>query len=196
MKRENAGARHYGRLFSALTMSSALILAALVFVGCATETETTDQTAAAPLKLPVSLNDVMVALVNQAADPIWVAAWHNPSTDEEWRELERRATQLEIAGALLPIPGTGPVDDEWVSQPNWSKWAGQLRDVGAEAVVAVHSRDLEAISATGDKIVEVCEGCHAEFKLDLPTGGKFGELSPTAADLGEEEDNAEEAGDE
>ncbi len=26
-------------------------------------------------RLPVSLNDVMVALVNEAADPLWVAAW-------------------------------------------------------------------------------------------------------------------------
>lgn len=147
--------------------------------------EDTASAAAAPAvnRLPVSLNDVMVAMVNQAADPIWVAAWHNPSTDAEWRELERRAYQLQIAGALLTVPGNGPVDDEWVSQANWPKWAGQLRDTGAEAVLAVRRRDLPAISAAGDHIVDVCEGCHAEFKLALPTGGKFGELSPTEADL-------------
>lgn len=143
--------------------------------------------AAETLKLPVSLNDVMVALVNQAADPIWVAAWHHPETDKEWRELEREAYRLEIAGSLLPYAGTGPIDQEWVAKEGWKRWADSLRDAGAGAVTAVQSRDVEAVAAAGDRIVEVCEGCHTEFKLDMPTGGKFGELSPTAADLEKEE---------
>ena len=53
---------------------------------------------------------------------------------------------------------------------------------------AVAARDITRISSAGDEIVEVCEGCHFAFKPDLPTSGKFGELSPTAADFdGQEE---------
>jgi len=141
--------------------------------------------AQATMRLPVSLNSVMVAMVNQAADPIWVAAWHNPKTDKEWRELERRAVQLEIGGALLGIPGTGPMDAEWAGNEKWQKWSDQLREVGAGAVVAVKARDLDAISKVGDRIVEICEGCHLDFKPALPTGGEFGELSPTARDFEE-----------
>lgn len=133
--------------------------------------------------LPVSLNTVMVAMINQAADPLWVAAWHHPETDKEWRELERRAVQLELGGALLGIPGTGPKDQEWTSNEQWKMWSGQIRDVGADAVVAVKARDLDAISKVGDRIVEICEGCHIDFKPALPTGGEFGELSPTAKDF-------------
>ena len=141
---------------------------------------------AAVARLPVSLNALMVAMVNQAADPIWVAAWHNPSGEGDWRELERRAVQLEVGGALLQVPGTGPLDDAWAGSSAWQDWAGQL--VGADSVTAVRARDLEAISAVGDRIVEICEGCHIEFKPALPTGGQFGELSPTEADLENGED--------
>ncbi len=183
-------------------IKSKILTAALASVamtaGCAEQAEQPSAPAAAPapapaveaapagvMRLPVSLNSVMVAMVNQAADPIWVAAWRNPESDADWRELERRAVQLELGGTLLTVPGTGPLDDNWTSDANWQKWAQQLSDVGAEAVDAVKARDIGAISSVGDAIVEICEGCHIDFKLALPTGGEFGELSPTAEDFEE-----------
>ncbi len=134
-------------------------------------------------RLPVSINDVMVALVNDAANPIWVAAWHQPSSDAEWNALERRAYQLKLAGSLIAYPGTGGLDDKWAAKPAWRRWSNELRDAGTEAIEAVESRDLERIGLVGDRIVEVCEGCHIEFKLPYPTGGKFGELAPTEMGL-------------
>jgi len=157
-----------------------LVSASLFLTAAHAEPKASEQ---ATMRLPVSLNSVMVAMVNQAADPIWVAAWHHPETDKEWRELERRAVQLELGGTLLGIPGTGPMDDKWASSEKWQKWSNQLRDVGAGAVVAVKARDLDKISKVGDSIVEICEGCHLDFKPALPTGGEFGELSPTARDF-------------
>jgi hypothetical protein len=139
-------------------------------------------------RLPVSLNAVMVALVNQAADPIWVAAWRSPESEADWRELERRAVQLELSGALLSVPGTGPLDDKWTRNPQWQQWAIQLQRTGSDAVAAVKARDLQAISSVGDAIVAICEGCHMDFKLALPTGGEFGELSPTGDDFAEYRD--------
>ena len=62
-------------------------------------------------------------------------------------------------------------------------WSDQLRAVGKNAVTAVQNRDMTAIAEVGDRTVEICEGCHTEFKLSFPTRGKFGELSPTEADL-------------
>ena len=137
-------------------------------------------------RLPVSLNAVMVAMVNQAADPIWVAAWRNPETEADWRELERRAVQLELAGALLGVPGTGPLDDAWAGSADWQRWSNDLKVVGENSVRAVRSRDLEALALVGDDLVEVCEGCHIQFKPNLPTGGQFGELSPTEGDFAQQ----------
>jgi hypothetical protein len=140
-----------------------------------------------PFRLPVSLNEVMVALVNHSADPIWLAAWRNQETDKDWRNLERMAYQLQVAGALLVIPGNGPKDEEWTGNPQWVTWANQLEAAGDRAVKAVAARDITRIASSGDEIVEICEGCHIAFKPDLPTSGMFGELSPTAADFEAEE---------
>lgn len=139
--------------------------------------------AADTFHLPVSLNEVMVALVNHAADPIWLASWRNPESERDWRELAYQATQLELAGALLVIPGNGPMDEEWTSNPQWTAWANRLEAAGNRAVKAISARDLERISRSGDEIVDVCEGCHLAFKPDLPTSGLFGELSPNADDF-------------
>jgi len=35
------------------------------------------------------------------------------------------AVQLEVGGALLAIPGTGPNDQEWVADPAWQAWASK-----------------------------------------------------------------------
>lgn len=134
-------------------------------------------------RLPVSLNMVMVALVNQAADPLWVAAWHNPETERDWRNLGRLAVQLELAGALLVIPGTGPMDEAWANNPDWQAWAGRLQQAGLDAVAAVQARDTAAISSVGDQIVAICEGCHNQFKPDVPAAGSYGEPSPSEAEF-------------
>ena len=159
-----------------------LWLTALILVASSSIADDDGETSA-PERLPISYNDVMVALVNEAADPIWVAAWHDPETEREWRDLERRAYQLKLGGALLAQPGTGPVDAQWAADPAWRKWAIKLRDAGTAAIAAVESRDKQTISRAGDIIVEVCEGCHTHFRPPVPTGGKYGELSPNEADL-------------
>jgi hypothetical protein len=94
-----------------------------------------------------------------------------------------RAYQLQLAGSLIASPGTGALDDKWAAKPAWLQWSNQSRDTGADAVAAVENRDLAAIGSIGDQLVEVCEGCHTEFKLPFPTGGKFGELSPVPSDV-------------
>lgn len=170
-------------------------LIALLLTGCE-RAQTPESTSTAPVqttpapvstppaaRLPVSLNEVMVALVNHSADPIWRAAWRNPQTDADWRNLERMAYQLEIAGALLMIPGTGPMDEAWTANPAWNTWSKNLQFAGKRAVDAVAARDIVSIDVIGSDIVEICEGCHIQFKPDLPTGGLFGELSPTEGDF-------------
>lgn len=134
----------------------------------------------AKLVLPISINEVMASLINHSADPIWIAAWRNPATDKDWRELEHLAKQLQIGGALLSIPGTGPVDETWTSRSEWQEYAAQLEQAGSRAVSAARSRDVELITRAGDEIVATCESCHIEFKPDLPTMNIYGDLSPTA----------------
>ena len=166
----------------------AVLLAALAGLAI-TQSMAKTQTDVGPAlqQLPVSLNDVMVVLVNHSADPIWVAAWRPPEDDKAWRALERNAFQLEIAGSLMTTPGTGPKDAEWAADPRWQAFSKQLHEAGRRAVEAIAARDMDAIRQSGDEIVEICEGCHMVFKPGDPTGGSYGELSPTAADFEEQD---------
>lgn len=136
-----------------------------------------------PFRLPISINEVMASLINHSADPIWVAAWQNPQTDRDWRELEHLARQLQVGGALLTIPGTGPVDEQWTSRSEWGEYSMALSEAAGRAVNAARSRDVELIGRAGDEIVDICESCHIDFKPDLPTMNIYGELSPTEDDI-------------
>lgn len=135
------------------------------------------------LRLPISINEVMASLINHSADPIWIAAWRNPQTDEDWRELEHLARQLQVGGSLLTIPGTGPMDKSWTDEPGWQRYSTQLSATASRAINAARSKDVELISISGDEIVDICEGCHIDFKPDIPTMNIYGELSPTAQDF-------------
>lgn len=126
--------------------------------------------------LPVSLNEVMVALINKAADPLWAASWNSPQTEQDWRELEHLAYQVELGGALLKYPGTGPLDREWTSSPDWQALSEQLSQDGARAVNAVRSRNRDLMDRAGGQLVDTCEACHRAFKPDLPTMDMFGDL--------------------
>lgn len=130
------------------------------------------------LRLPISTNELMASLINHAADPIWVAAWRNPQSDRDWRELEHLAKQLQIGGALLSVPGSGPVDEMWTKRDEWQLYAGSLSKAAERAVYAARSKDIELIGRAGDEIVDICESCHVDFKPGLPTMNIYGELSP------------------
>jgi hypothetical protein len=136
----------------------------------------------AEARLPISINEVMASLINHSADPIWIASWRNPQSDRDWRELEHLARQLQVGGALLSIPGSGPLDDEWTSNERWVGYADQLSAAAGRAVNAARAKDPQLITRSGDEIVDICEGCHIDFKPDLPTMNIYGELSPLPSD--------------
>ena len=162
----------FSRLIRPLTRISLLIALLAGLQACQQDPPAQQET----LRLPISINEVMASLINHSADPIWVAAWRNPQTDEDWRELEHLAHQLQVGGALISIPGTGPVDELWTRRGSWREYANALSVTAGRAVNAARSRDVELIERSGDEIVDICESCHIEFKPDLPTMNIYGEL--------------------
>jgi len=158
------------------------LLLVLLVGGCGESTQSSDE-GMQQARIPISINEVMASLINHSADPIWVAAWRNPQNDRDWRELEHLARQLQVGGALLSIPGTGPMDDEWTANAAWVGYADQLSAAASRAVNAARSRDVGLLSRSGDEIVDICEGCHIDFKPAYPTMNIYGELSPLPSDL-------------
>lgn len=162
-----------------LILAFSAFIASVILSAC---TPTAEQ-AVEEVRLPISINEVMASLINHSADPIWIAAWRNPQSDDDWRELEHLARQLQVGGALLTIPGTGPADRIWTDDSAWIAYSEQLSNAAARAVNAARAKDVGLIGRAGDEIVDICESCHIDFKPALPTMNIYGELSPTADDI-------------
>ena len=80
-----------------------------------------DQGAATNAKPEVSINAVMVALVDHAGHQLWnvEVEGHAPKTDADWENVEEHAVQIAAAGPAITVGGTGPSDAIWVKSPTW-----------------------------------------------------------------------------
>ena len=129
--------------------------------------------AAQDISLPISINEVMVALVDHASEPVWLDAYEPPKTDQGWLETRYNAYQVVIAGKLIQLPGIGPNDRDWVSDPDWRAKANEMSSAGIEALRAADAKDVAALNAAGDRLVASCEACHAKFKPGLTSMGVY-----------------------
>ena len=144
-----------------------------LFYGCNSGAPQQAPAATPGVKAAVSINAVMVALVDHAGHVVWNAEQEGraPKTDEAWEDLEHHAMQIASAGTLIALGGTGKADLGWAQLPDWKAHAQALTDAGLAALKAVHGKNLEALVKANGQLVEVCERCHKEFKPELPTEG-------------------------
>lgn len=158
----------------------ALVLSCLVAVASCTAPPPPEQKPAAqpvpeavPLRSPVSINAEMVTIVDHAGHQLWDVErpGRAPKTDAAWANVEEHATQLAAAGALVSMAGTGINDVVWTGSAGWQKWSRALSAAGLAALKASQERNLDALVAANGQLVEACEGCHKEFKPQLPSEG-------------------------
>lgn len=120
---------------------------------------------------PVSINAEMVALVDHAGHELWEVEKAGPKANVNWENVEHHAIQIAAAGALVRSAGSGVNDREWVSSPGWQKWAQAMSDAGMAARKAAQDKNRDALVTANGQLVDACEGCHKEFKPDLPSEG-------------------------
>jgi hypothetical protein len=142
-----------------------------------------------PLFLPTAtIQDLMDSEIDPAADFIWGsvgtiitaagAEERQPRTEEEWKELRRKAITLVEATNLLLIPGrhvaskefpsAGPgvfssaeIERELAADPSsFDAFALGLREVALRELLAIDHRDVAALSAAGEALDNACEACH------------------------------------
>lgn len=132
-----------------------------------------EPTAPTTATLNVSINEVMVALIDHAGHNLWDVeqAGKAPKTDADWKNVSEHAVQIAAAGPAITVGGAGPRDAEWVKTPSWHMYAQRMSDAGLAAVKAANTKNLPALVVANGQLVESCESCHKEFKPDLPTEG-------------------------
>ena len=130
----------------------------------------TVSTAAVP---EVSINAVMVALVDHAAHNLWDVEREGraPKSDADWANVVEHAIQIAAAGPAITVGGTGPSDAVWVKAPAWRSHAQRMSDAGVAALKAANSKNLDSLVIANGQLVEACEACHKEFKPSIPTEG-------------------------
>jgi cytochrome c556 len=150
-----------------------MLLSATLFVSaCSTPpAEQSAQQAADAYKPVVSLNQIMVNIVDPHSHEIWDATANPakaPKTDEEWRNVRHAAVTLAAGGSLTSMSGNGPKDQVWRSQKDWGKLSQAVSDAGLAATEAVQNRSVAALSKAGDQLLQACLNCHKEYKLTIP----------------------------
>jgi hypothetical protein len=127
---------------------------------------------AAPVEMPVSINALMVSMIDHAAHHIWdYGAMERAIRDEEWTIVEYYAIQLAAAGPAITLGGTGELDKVWVQSPLWIDHARDMSSVAQQAIIAAQDHDKVMLQRVGNDLTDACEGCHRLFKQDLPTEG-------------------------
>jgi hypothetical protein len=122
---------------------------------------------------PVSINAQMVSVVDHAGHALWDVEreGREPKTPADWEIVAEHAIQIAAAGTLITLPGTGPNDLTLTQQADWKKWARALSDAGLAAFKASEARDMKALVTANSQLVEVCEGCHQQYKPSIPSEG-------------------------
>lgn len=144
---------------------------ALLLAGCAApQQEAEAQPEAPPFQSAVSINEVMVGVIDHNAHILWNTSLEEyaPKNDHDWHELEHAAITLASAGNMILIPCCGANDANWVADPDWQRYTQQQTDAALRILEAVENRDLNTIEVAGGEIVDACTGCHQQFKPDLP----------------------------
>jgi hypothetical protein len=123
--------------------------------------------------LRISINAVMVALVDHAAHNLWDSEreGNQPKSDADWQRLDEHAVQIVAAQAAITAGGTGPTDKVWMQSPAWHDHAQRMADAALAALAAIKRKNMDTLIVANGQLVESCESCHKEFKPALPTEG-------------------------
>ncbi len=152
---------------------AALILMALMFIALAMFLASSAEAAEdMDLPVPVSVNSLMVTMIDHSAHYIWdYAALEETMMEEEWLSVEYYAIQLAAAGPLITLGGTGEFDMGWASLPTWREYSRDMSNAAMKALNAAQIQDKALLQTAGDELLTSCLGCHNDFKPEVPTEG-------------------------
>jgi cytochrome c556 len=143
-------------------------------------------------QLTATIKDLMDSEVDPASDYLWDSVSttvsrkgveeNRPRTDEDWKEVRRRAITLIESANLLVMPGrrvakTGEKADnpnvelspEEIQQvidgdrATFIQRAHQLQDAAKQMLDAIDRKDVDGLSNAGVTVDKACEQCHLKY---------------------------------
>jgi hypothetical protein len=111
-----------------------------------------------PFQPVATISQIMVAITLPYSDALLYIQRDPPKNDRDWETLQMQALMLAESGNLLMIKGRAK------NQGLWMKDAKMLVEAGAAAVKATRAKDLDAVLALNEQIVNSCITCHRQFR--------------------------------
>jgi cytochrome c553 len=105
-----------------------------------------------------TMSDLMVKIIYPTSDALFYIESRTPKTEAEWTALEGQALMLAESANLLMMPGRARDQKQWMAD------AKLMLDAGAAAVAAAKAKDVAAISALSDQLMESCTSCHRHYR--------------------------------
>ena len=159
------------RNFTALIASLVLLMAVLIVLSM-TLSSSADAAESQDFPMPVSVNSLMVTMIDHSAHYIWdYAALEDMMLEDEWLAVEYYSIQLAAAGPLITLGGTGELDNTWASSPQWLSYSMDMSNAAMKALNAARLQDKALLQTAGDELLNSCLACHRAFKPDVPTEG-------------------------
>lgn len=122
--------------------------------------------------MPVSVNSLMVTMIDHSAHYIWdYAALEDRMLEEEWLAVEYYSVQLAAAGPLMTLGGAGELDNAWAVSPEWLSSAMDMTNAAMKSLNAARLQDKQLLETAGDELLDACLACHRAFKPEIPTEG-------------------------
>lgn len=159
--------------FPSITSIHAIAVFGLVVIlgGCSPSEESSTSDPAFSYNTSLSLAELMVMVVEPAADSLWDnAGWVEsaagyeelyPTTDEGWAFVEAQAAVVAESGNLLALPGRALDNDAWMV------YSEGIVEAGLMALDAAKRRHHEDFFQAGAQLYSVCSACHQAYNPDI-----------------------------
>ena len=132
-----------------------LLVVAIVTTGTAAAQQTPAQSAA-------TIRQLHESMIKPASEVIFNVGRESPRTHQQWTAISRAGATLSRSGHLLML--ALPAHD----RPNWIRLSRQLATAGPMARKSAETRNLGGLMRTSDRLVIVCETCHARYRKQKP----------------------------
>ncbi len=136
----------------------------LVAAGCA------PAPAEQPFNAAATVLEVMEGPIAHAAEVYWGSVStivdengvteHYPMNDEEWEAVWAAAITISESGNLLMMAPRAKAEAEWM------KFSADLVTIGIEAKQAAESKNPDRVLEVGERVYNVCTGCHMQYVVD------------------------------
>lgn len=116
-----------------------------------------------PMRNVGTMSELMVRILYPNSDALFYIETRTPKTESEWGALEGQTLMLAESANLMMMPGRARDQTQWMADSKL------LLEAGTAALAAVKAKDVAAISALSDQLLESCTSCHRHYR---PNYGK------------------------